>query len=116
MGSEVLVLPKIYDLIVWFSPKITSFPKKYKYTLGDRLTNSMLSILEGIISARYSKKKEHFLRQCNLEIEKLRFLMRLAKDLQCLEINSYEFAITKLEEIGKMIGGWEKYSKSITDE
>jgi len=60
MGTEILVLPKIYDLIVWFSPKITLFPKKYKYTLGDRLTSSMLSILEGIIEARYSKRKEHF--------------------------------------------------------
>jgi len=108
-------LPKIYDLIVWFSPKITLFPKKYKYTLGDRLTSSMLSILEGIIEARYSKKKEHFLRHCNLEIEKLRFLIRLSRDLQCLETNSYEYATTKLEEIGRMVGGWEKYSKAIAD-
>jgi len=32
MGTEILVLPKIYDLIVWLSPKITMFPKKIRMT------------------------------------------------------------------------------------
>jgi len=115
MNNEILVLPKIYDLIVWFAPKYALFPKKYKYSLGERINNSMLAVLERIIEARYSKKKDHFLRQCNLEIEKLRFLMRLAKDLQCTDVKTFEYTAIRLDEIGRMVGGWEKYSKKSED-
>lgn len=115
MDSPVIVLPKIYDLIVWFAPKYALFPKKYKYSLGERINNSMLTILERIIEARYSKKKDHFLRQCNLEIEKLRFLLRLAKDLQCTDVKTYEYTSLHLDEIGRMVGGWEKYNKVKAD-
>jgi len=111
MSEEILLLPKIYDLMVWLTPKLGLLPRKYKYSLGDRIINALLTILERIIEARYSKKKAHFLRQCNLEIEKLRFLIRLAKDLQCLSIRAYEYCAEQLDEIGRMVGGWEKQQR-----
>jgi hypothetical protein len=32
--------------------------------------------------------------------------MRLAKDLQCLKVESYAFAARSIDEIGRLIGGW----------
>ena len=32
--------------------------------------------------------------------------MRLAKDLQCLKVESYAFAAKSIDEIGRLIGGW----------
>lgn len=110
--SDVVVLPLLYDLIVWLSDKISAYPKKFKYSLGERITNTLLDILERLIEARYSgKKKSHFLRQANILLEKLRYLVRLSKDLQCVSIKEYEYAANKLHEIGSMVGGWEQYSK-----
>ena len=40
----------------------------------------------------------------NLEI--LPFQMRLAKDLQCLKVESYAFAAKSIDEIGRLVGGW----------
>lgn len=101
-------------MILWFSPKISKYPKKYKYTIGDRITDTQLSILERIIEAKYSpsNKKKYFLRQSNLLIEKLRFMVRLSKDLQCITLKEYEYSSKILNEIGKMIGGWEKWTES----
>ena len=48
------------------------------------------------------------LAQANLTLETLRFQMRLAKDLQCLRLNSYTHASRVIDEIGRMIGGWLK--------
>ena len=111
--KEIAVLPLLYDLILWYAPKISQYPKKYKYTLGDRITNIMLDILESIIEAKYgSKKKGHFLRRANLDLEKLRFLVRLSKDLQCISLKSFEYAAKSIDEIGKMVGGWEKFAKT----
>lgn len=110
--NEVKILPALYDLIVWFSPKLANYPKKYKYTLGDRILSIKLDILENIIDAKNSgKKKSYFLRKANLLLEKLRFLIRLSKDLQCISIKQYEQTAKRINEIGKMVGGWEKHSK-----
>jgi hypothetical protein len=38
--------------------------------------------------------------------------MRLAKDLQCLKHNSYEFASKAIDEVGKLIGGWLRSRRS----
>ena len=43
-------------------------------------------------------------------LEILRFQMRLAKDLQCLKVESYGFAAKAIDEIGKLVGGWLKSS------
>ncbi|HDP99663.1 MAG TPA: diversity-generating retroelement protein Avd [bacterium] len=111
-NKEIKIIPVLYDLILWYSPKISQYPKKFKYTIGDRITNSMLEILETVIEAKYSSdQKSDFLRKANLHLEKLRFLVRLSKDLQCISIKSFEYAANKINEIGRMIGGWEKYSR-----
>ena len=39
-------------------------------------------------------------------LEVLRFQMRLAKDLQCLQTHSYGFATKSIDEIGRLVGGW----------
>jgi hypothetical protein len=48
------------------------------------------------------------LEQANLTLEILRFQMRLAKDLQCLEVESNAFEARALDEIGRLVGGWRK--------
>ena len=114
--EEIKILPVLYDFILWYSPKISGYSRKYKYTLGDRITSLMLDILEFIIEAKYgAKKKAHFLRRTNLSLEKLRFLVRLSKDLQCISLKEYEYASQKINEIGRMVGSWEKHSKARED-
>jgi len=114
--GDTAVLPLVYDLILWFSGKISAYPKKFKYSLGERLITTLLDILERLIEARYSsKKKSHFLRQANLNLEKFRYLVRLSKDLQCISIKEYEHAARQIQEIGQMVGGWEKHSKEKED-
>ena len=105
----------VYDLILWYAPKIAHYPKKYKYTLGDRITALQLEFLEQIIEAKYTSggKKWYFLRKANLLLEKLRYMVRLSKDLQCISLKAYEHASKNINEIGKMVGGWEKQQKTV---
>ena len=78
--------------------------------MGERLENSALSVLENIVVANYQKQKEADLHKANLELQKLRFLIRLSKDLKLLSLQKYEFAAKQLESIGKQLGGWIKVS------
>jgi len=109
--KEITVLPKIYDLILWITPKLDLFPKKYKFLIGDKILANLITIIELIIEAKYSREKISTLYKINVEIEKARYLIRLAKDLQCIAIKDYEYISLQINEAGKMIGGWIKNSK-----
>jgi hypothetical protein len=45
-------------------------------------------------------------------VNRIRFLIRLAKDLQQIDLKAYEFASQGLDELGRMIGGWRKFAQS----
>ncbi len=105
---EIKILNDFYDLVKWFLPKITKFPRNYRYTLGMRIENKLYGIVELLISARYSKKKIQLLKKTNIEIEMLRYYVRLCKDMKLITSRNYEFLSRNVNEIGKQLGGWIK--------
>ena len=67
-----------------------------------------MDILEGILTANRKRDKEQYLSKIDEELEKLRILIRLSKDMRFLNIQSYEYAVRQMEEIGRLLGGWIK--------
>jgi hypothetical protein len=112
MPNEVDAITKLYDLILWIIPKLEKYPRTQKFLLADRIESLMLDILELLIDAAYSKNKNIPLRSANLKFEKLRYMIRLSKDLKFINIKSYEFAARSIDVVGSSIGGWLKYSSS----
>jgi hypothetical protein len=108
MGQEIPAVTKLYDIILWFLPQVEKFPRDYKFTLGDRIVENLLGSLDTLIEAVYTKDRNALLRKLNLNLEKLRYQTRLAKDLQALSMKKYEHAAREINELGKMIGGWMK--------
>lgn len=108
MGTEIPAVTKLYDIILWLMPQVEKFPRDYKFTIGDRIVNNLLNSLEILIEAVYTRDKQHLLRRLNLQLEKLRYMIRLSKDLKALNIKKYAFISNEINELGKMIGGWIK--------
>ena len=102
------VVEKHYQLILWMLPKIANFPKDQRFLLADRVERILLEILEMLIEAVYSKNKREILIKVNLKLDVLRFMMRIAKDMRYVNVNSYDFFCQSAIEIGKMVGGWLK--------
>jgi len=109
--DELLVITKLYDLILWSCQHTARFPRNHRFVLGERIERNLYDWLELLIEAKYSRQPLELLRNANLRLEILRFQVRLAKDLQCLRANSYEFASKAVNEIGRMVGGWIKRQK-----
>jgi hypothetical protein len=61
-----------------------------------------------LIEATYSRHATPMLLQANLGLEKLRFMFRLAVDLQLLDLRRHEFAARAVDEVGRLVGGWIK--------
>lgn len=73
----------------------------------------MLDVLEWLIEAKFSKNRFEVLSRINLKLEILRHQLRLAKDLQCLRVNSYLYSCTSVDEIGRLLGAWIKAAKAM---
>jgi len=108
MLKDLKILEKHYELILWMFPLIIKFPQKQRFVLGQQMENSLLGILENIIQSNHEQDKKNILKQTSVELDKFRYLYRLAKDLKFISIRQYEFGASKVNEIGKMLGGWIK--------
>ncbi len=54
MAEKETIVTKMYDLVKYLMPIINRFPRDYKFTLGDRITNLVLDLLEKYIEAYYT--------------------------------------------------------------
>lgn len=72
MAQKENLLTRLEDFIVWYLPHLESFPRNYKFLLGDRSVKILLDILEEVADAYYSKDKLEKLQRANIHLEKLR--------------------------------------------
>ena len=106
-GAPVAV-EKAYDFVLWLLPKVENFPKAHRFTVGERLTTHGLDLLTSLVEAAYSREKSGLLDQASRKVNSTRLLLRMAKDLKLMSIDAYGFSAEKLDEIGRMVGGWSK--------
>jgi len=107
---DVPVVLRLYDLILWTMNHTARFPRHHRHSLGMRIEDTLLDLLEVLIEARYQRQNASTLDRANVLLERFRFQMRLAKDLKVLALNSFEFQAKSVDEIGRMIGGWRKHA------
>ncbi|PIN81102.1 four helix bundle protein [Candidatus Woesearchaeota archaeon CG10_big_fil_rev_8_21_14_0_10_32_9] len=100
-----ILFKKYYDLLLWIYPVTRKFPNKEKYVLGEKIQTIALNVLENIIMIASNKEREKALIKADIELEKLRILIRLSNDLKLLDLRRYEYASKKIIEIGKILGG-----------
>ena len=105
---EMDVINKAYELVVWASQHLEKFPKTYRFTLAERVGNRLYEVLETLIEAKYTNAPKELLKRVNLHLEVLRFQFRLAKDLRCWSIDHYGSGCRKVDEVGRLVGGWLK--------
>lgn len=108
MRQELKVISDFYDFMLWLIRHTEKFPRHHRYSLGLAMENRLQAILSLLLQAKYTKDKVDSLAQANLELEVLRFQLRLATDLRVLPIKSHGFAAESMHAIGTQVGGWIK--------
>ena len=63
---------------------MNKFPKSQRFVLGQQIENTMLNIMKGIIQANAERAKLPYLKQASVDLDKLRIIIRLAKDMKFL--------------------------------
>ena len=108
MAESNNVLTKLHDLLLYLVPQLNKFPRDQKFVLGDRIETKMLEVQEHCLRAYYSRDKRNHLLEANLPLEVTRHLIRLAHGLRLVSNHTYGVLAEKVDEVGRMIGGWLK--------
>ena len=112
---EIPVVVKLFSIYEISHKLIFKFPKHEKYTLGEKIENSILESIEiFILTNQVSKfEKEKNLLRANCKIELLKILFRISLNCNVIDSKQYLDVESKLQEIGKMTQGWIKFARNM---
>lgn len=111
--SQSPIFVKTYDLLLWLLPATTKFPREQRFVMARQVQMVALRFQEYLIEAATLPKdkrqiKLERLTQAEVELTKLRFHLRLCRDLKLLEVGQHQHVSQMLDEIGRLLGGWFK--------
>lgn len=89
-------------------------PKRWRYSLGLSLENSLLDCIKLLIMAKNAPKplKAGYLIKASAELEMTILQLRLLLELQLVNETRIFQIQSKLAEMGRMLGGWLKSTQS----
>lgn len=88
-GLDIPIFTKLYEFYNKLTQAITSFPKTKSYTLGQKLDNVTIEMLELLFSIPLSASKTAVLQQISIKLDLLKILLRLSKDNQAITDKRY---------------------------
>lgn len=106
-GPELLCLQKWEDTAGWLIESTAKWPKSARFSLVQKVDNHALDIVEMLVVARYEPSaRRKTLREINLRLERLRFLLRIARTRNVMPADKFETAMRGVDELGRMLHGW----------
>lgn len=110
-GFKVPIVHKIallYKDIYLLGKKL---PKRNKFGIHARIESVCLELLILSIKAAFKEKqnKKSVLEKLRIEIEVLKHLIRLCREIKIIDNKNYISLQEKIQEISKMTNGWLKY-------
>ena len=111
--DKLIIFQKIYDFLLLLYPLINKIPKSHRLVLGRGIEEIGLNLL--LLSIEANKIRDDTRRVVQLkiseELDKIRILIRLTKDLRFMSISQYQYAAEKVNEIGRILNGWMNSNK-----
>jgi len=104
------ILSRIKEGYLIWANIVPHIAKGARYTIGSRIENKFLDLLELSYVAYFTEKdkKEEKITECMLVLDTLKFLVLVAWEGKFISNAHCESVSIKLEEVGKMFGGWKK--------
>lgn len=112
MAAELKVISDFYDFALYLIQRVEKFPRHHRYSLGIAIDNRLQELLALLLRAMFLRDKAALLEEANIQLDILRFQVRMAKDLQALPVNSHGHSAKLMLGIGAQIGGWLKQAAS----
>ncbi len=109
LGGDTIIQRVKEGYLIWIDI-MGHVPKGQRYTIGIRIENKFLDLLEASYSAYFTEKEKKLqkISDCIYILDTTKFLIYVSWEGKLLSNKQYEEISLKTEEIGKMLGGWKK--------
>lgn len=84
-------------------------PKTHRYSLGQKIDIFFVETIEAMATAAFLQKKEKlpYVRLAIRKIDTLKIFLMILWETKSLDNKKYINLSLKIDEIGKMLGGWQ---------
>lgn len=88
---------------------MNTLPKTHRYSLGSRIDTLFVEIIEAVATATFLAKEEKlpYVKYAIRKLDTLKVLLFILWETKSLDNKKYLALSEKLNEIGKMLGGWQ---------
>ncbi|NQV13361.1 MAG: four helix bundle protein [Parcubacteria group bacterium] len=93
--------------LLWFQYYQT-IPKNHRYTLGQRIDTLFVEIIEALATAAFLPRNEKlpYVHLAIRKVDTLKIFLLILWETKSLDNKKYVALSYKIEEIGRMVGGW----------
>jgi len=108
LSAKTSVLSKIKEAYLLWVAILPHITRSSRFTLGTRIENKFLDLLELSYIAYFSKKEEKIekIDACIFALDIIKYLLSISWEGKIISHKQFEELILKLDEIGRILGGW----------
>jgi len=101
----LLKLKQVY--LIWFK-NYQTLPKTHRYSIGQKIDSLFIDTMEAISVATFLNKteKQPWIRLAIRKVDTVKLLLMILWENKTLEEKKYIDLSITLNEVGKMLGGW----------
>lgn len=102
------MLQKVKSAYVLWHGYYLTISKTHRYTLGQRIDNVFIELIEAIATASFLTRTEKlpYVRRAIQKTDTVKILLMILWEAKSLDNKKYIALSVKIDEIGKMLGGW----------
>ena len=110
-NNELIIIPKVEKYIEYILTIVIKLPRTEKFSIGNEYKCSMYKLLEYILYVSKIEKEQRleYINKIDAELNCQRIYLRIMYKNNWINDKKFNVAITKIGEIGKMVGGLVKY-------
>ncbi len=105
----------VYDFLLRIMRVISHFPREYKYTLGERIQNTAISMIVAIYRANTSKDKVPYLKELNEHIQMMYLYLRISHDIKLLPTERFASIVEAIDDVSNQAQGWLKTNEKVRE-
>jgi len=86
----------------------STLPKTHRYSLGNRIDDLFIESIEATSAAAFLRRDEKisYVRLTTRKIDTLKLLLMILWESKSLDTKKYVALSEKMDEVGRMLGGW----------
>ena len=110
-NEQLQLIPKVQEYIQYMLETLLKLPRTEKFSIGNEYKSSMYKLLEYILYVSKIEKEQRleYINKIDAELNCQRIYLRIMYKNKWINDKKFNVSITKVGEIGKIVGGLIKY-------